>query len=164
MVSARILGYGKNYKFVLDEEEYEIDLSQVGFKEFEESSITQGNNEFQFTLPNSENLVTFKLLTQGDEKKISTELEGLKRLNKDFSPEISTRLKYLITSINGDREKKTIREFVDNYLLAQDARALREHIRKVQPDIDLTFFPSGSENKRPIPINVSFFYPDVTTS
>lgn len=164
MVSARILGYGKNYKFVLDEEEYEIDLSQVGFKEFEGSSITPGNNEFQFTLPNSENLVTFKLLTQGDEKKILTELEGLKRLNKDFSPEISTRLKYLITSINGDREKKTIREFVDNYLLAQDARALREHIRKVQPDIDLTFFPSGSENKRPIPINVSFFYPDVTTS
>jgi len=163
MVSARVLGYGKNYKFEYNGEEYEVDLSQIGFKEFDESNITKGNNEFQFTLPNSENLVTFKLLTQGDEKKISTELEGLKRLNKDFSPEISTRLKYLITSVNGDREKKTIREFVDNYLLAQDARALREHIRNLQPDIDLTFFPSGSENKRSIPIGVSFFYPDITT-
>ena len=36
----------------------------------------------------------------------------------------------MITSVDGDREKKTIREFVDNYLLAKDARALREEIRK----------------------------------
>jgi hypothetical protein len=36
----------------------------------------------------------------------------------------------MITSVNGDTENKTIREFVDNYMLARDSRAFREHIRK----------------------------------
>ena len=164
MVSARVLGYGKNYKFEWNGEEQEVDLSLIGFKEFDESNITQGHNEFQFTLPQTDNEVTYKLLTQGDERKIDNELRGLKKLNKDFTPEISTRLKHIITSVNGDREKKSIRNFVDNYLLAQDARALRNHISENQPDIDLTFFPSGSETKRNIPIGISFFYPDVSTS
>ena len=37
----------------------------------------------------------------------------------------------------GIDEKKSIREFVDGYLLARDSRALREHIRDTQPDVDL---------------------------
>jgi hypothetical protein len=38
----------------------------------------------------------------------------------------------MILSVNGDTEKKTIRDFVDNYCLAKDSRALREYI-KVNP-------------------------------
>jgi hypothetical protein len=48
-------------------------------------------------------------------KLLKGKLTGLKKIKKDSSPEISTRLKYIITSVDGDREKKTIREFVDNY-------------------------------------------------
>jgi len=128
-------------------------------KPFDESLITEGINEFTFTLPNSGNLITFKILTTSDDKKIDAELAGLKKINKDSSPELSTRLKYIITSINGDREIKSIREFVDNSLLARDSRALREYIRKVQPDVDLTF-TSNSGEEVAIPINLSFFWPD----
>jgi hypothetical protein len=39
-------------------------------------------------------------------------------------------LKYIITSVEGAREKKDIRDFVDNYLLAKDSRALREYIKE----------------------------------
>jgi hypothetical protein len=46
----------------------------------------------------------------------------------------------MILSVNGSTEKKDIREFVDNYLLAQDARAFRNYINEIQPDVDLTFF------------------------
>ena len=73
-------------------------------------------NEFAFTLPKSGNVVTFKVLTHKDEQEINRELEGLKKINKDSSTELSTRLKYLITSVEGSREKKDIREFVENYL------------------------------------------------
>jgi len=48
---------------------------------------------------------------------------------------------------------------VDNSLLARDSRALREYIRKVQPDVDLTFISNSGEEVA-IPINLSFFWPD----
>lgn len=60
----------------------------------------------------------------------------------------------------GDTSKSTVNDFVNNYLLAQDSRALREHISSIQPDVDLTFFPSGSKIKRNLPLGVKFFWPD----
>jgi hypothetical protein len=159
MVAARVLGYGKDYDFVYDNESYVVDLSTIDNKPFDESLIKKGTNEFSYTLPNSGNLITFKILTAGDDKKIDAELAGLKKINKDSSPELSTRLKYIITSVNGDREAKTIREFVDNHLLARDSRLLREYIRQVQPDVDLTFITNSGEEVA-IPVNLSFFWPD----
>jgi len=159
MVAARVLGYGKDYDFVYDDESYVVDLSTIENKPFDESLIKKGTNEFTYTLPNSGNLITFKILTAGDDKKIDAELAGLKKINKDSSPELSTRLKYIITSVNSDREAKTVREFVDNHLLARDSRLLREYIRKVQPDVDLTFISNSGEEVA-IPINLSFFWPD----
>jgi hypothetical protein len=66
----------------------------------------------------------------------------------------------MITSVNGDRETKTIREFVDNHLLARDSRELRKHIKENQPDVDLTFFPDGTADRVDIPIGLRFFWPD----
>jgi hypothetical protein len=161
MVAARILGYGADYKFDYLGEEHTVDLSQLENKEIKEELFTSRTNEFSFTLPHSKNKVTFKLLTHKDEQNINRELEGLKKINKDSSPELSTRMKYLITSVEGSRESKDIREFVDNYLLAKDSRALREYVKEVQPDVDLTFFPDGSSDRIPITIGISFFWPDI---
>jgi len=161
LVAARILGYGKDYKFEYDGEEYNIDLTTVENKSIDESLFTKGTNEFSFTLPSTGTEITFKLLTGADEKKINAELEGLKKINKNASPELSTRLKYMITSVGGNRESKDIRFFVDNQLLAKDSRALREYIKEVQPDVDLTFFPDGSNSKVSIPVGLSFFWPDI---
>jgi len=66
----------------------------------------------------------------------------------------------MITSINGERDPKIIREFVDNYLLAKDSRALRNHVKETQPDVDLTFFPDGTSDRVDIPIGIKFFWPD----
>ena len=160
MVAARILGYGSEYKFDYKGEEQVIDLSLLENKEIDDSIFTNGN-KFEFTLPHSRNHITFKFLTHKDEKNITRELEGLKKINKDNSPELTTRLKYMITSVEGKTETKDIRDFVDNYLLAKDSRALREHVRKIQPDVDLTFFPDNAETRVIIPIGVNFFWPDV---
>jgi len=160
MVAARILGYGSEYSFTLNGEEHTLDLSQLDNKPLHEEVEKATENEFSFQLPHSKNNVTFKLLTHRDEQTISRELEGLKKINKDNSPELSTRMKYLITSVEGKREQKDIREFVDKYLLARDSRALRDHVKSIQPDVELTFFPEGESNRVNIPIGVSFFWPD----
>jgi hypothetical protein len=164
MIAARILGYGENYEFNYMGEPTSVNLTELQDKLFDESLITPHQNEFTFTLPHSENEVTFKLLTHGDEKKIEKELEGLKKINGKNIPEMSTRLKYIITSINGNRDPKSIREFVDGYFLAKDSRALREHINKITPGIDLKFtFVSESGDVQEdvtIPIGVNFFWPE----
>jgi hypothetical protein len=161
MVAARILGYGSEYTFDYNGESHTVDLSQVENKEIAEEISKAASNEFTFTLPKSKNTVTFKLLSHKDEQNINRELEGLKKINKDASPELSTRLKYMITSVEGRRETKDIRDFVDNYLLAQDSRALREYAREIQPDVDLTFFPDGNSDRVNIPVGVKFFWPDL---
>ena len=160
MVAARVLGYGSDYTFEYNGEPQTVDLSLIENKPLKEELFKNKVNEFTFTLPKSKNTITFKLLTHKDEQDINRELEGLKKINKDTSPELSTRLKYIITSVEEKRDKKDIRDFVDNYFLAQDSRALREYIREIQPDVDLTFFPDGNSDRINIPIGINFFWPD----
>ena len=160
MVAARILGYGSEYKFSYAGEDQTVDLSLIENKEIDETLFKGGENNFEFTLPHSKNHITFKLLTHKDERDVQRELDGLKKINKDNSPELTTRLKHMITSVEGKSETKDIREFVDNYLLAKDSRALREYVKEIQPDVDLTFFPDGGEDRVSIPVGISFFWPD----
>jgi hypothetical protein len=161
MVACRILGYGSNYKFYAAGEENEIDLSKIENKKLDKKLFKKGKNEFEFTLPHTKTDITFKLLSHADEQKINRELKGYEKLGKGISvPESSTRLKHIITSVNGDYDPKLIRKFVDEGLLARDSRALRKYINEMQPDVDLTFFPPGSDEKRTIPININFFWPD----
>jgi hypothetical protein len=160
LIASRILGYGKDYTFSWGGEEQNIDLTTIENKSIDPKLFKKGVNELTFTLPTTNNVITFKLLTGHDEKKIKAEIDGLKKINKNSSTELSTRLKYMITSINGNRDSKDIRDFVD-VMLARDSRALREYIKEVQPDVDLTFFPIGSDEKVTIPIGLSFFWPDI---
>lgn len=162
MVAARVLGYGKDYEFSYAGEKRTVDLSQVDAKSFS-LEVEKGKNEFAYTLPRSGTNITFKFLTHGDDNKIDQELKGLRKINKDITADISTRMKYMITSVEGDDSPKTIREFVDNYLLAADSRALRKYVRDNQPDVNLTFEyedADGVVEDVDIPIGVDFFWPD----
>ena len=167
LIAARILGYGKDYtfKYTYNGQEIEttVDLSGLADKEVDESLFDKRLNEFAYTLPNSGNSVTFKLLTHGDEQKIEAEIKGLKKINPNSSSDVTTRLKYIITSIEGDRDQKNVRNFVDNYLIAKDARALREYYNNISPDINLTFIPEDENYTGEgitIPISLNFFWPD----
>jgi hypothetical protein len=160
LVAARILGYGKDYKFTMGGEEFTVDLSKVENKPLDESLYTKGINRFSFTLPSTGINIGFKILTHKDEAAIKNEISGLKKINPNSAPDITTRLKYTILSIDGDEERKSVREFVDNYLLARDAKALRNYVREIQPDVDLTFFPEGSQTRIDIPIGLGFFWPN----
>ena len=168
LISARILGYGKDYTFKYttqqgEEIEANVDLSGLKDKEIDESLLKSGKNEFTFELPFSKNVVTFKLLTHGDEKNIEAEIKGLKKINPNSTYDVTTRLKFIITSVEGKYDQKSIRDFVDNFLIAKDARALREYYSQVQPDIELRYTPEDENYTGEgidIPINLNFFWPD----
>ena len=142
LIAARILGYGKDYDFFFTDpntgiqEKATIDLTTIDTLPLNESLYTPGKNEFTISLPVSKIVVTFKLLIHGDENKIEKEIEGMKKINPQSTTTVTTRLKHMITSVSGDREIATIREFADN-MLARDVRALREFISKITPDLNL---------------------------
>ena len=162
IVASRVLGYGKDYSFTIGKNNYSVDLSTLENKTFDESLITS-NGTFKFTLPSSENEIEFKFLTEFDEEKITQEIEGFQKINKNSSSEVTTRLKHQIISINGSSEKNDIREFVDTMLLASDSRALRIYIKEISPDVNLstTVEVNGKEEEIDIPINLNFFWPDL---
>ena len=163
MVAARILSYGKDYDIQYNGESITVDLSEITEKQFDDAVEVNENGEFTFNLPKSGNEVTFKLLTHGDDKKIDREIEGLKKISKDNDTSVTTRMKHLITSVNGDREVSTIRQFVDQGLLAADARALREEYGRVQPDVEFKVYHVNEEGVGEdidVPVTINFFWPD----
>jgi hypothetical protein len=162
LVASRVLGYGKEYSFTYDGKEYTVDLSTLENKLFNESLVSS-KGTFIFTLPNSGTKLEFKLLNEKDEEKIKQEIEGLKKINKESSTDITTRLKYQIISVDGNEDKIAIKDFVDNYLLASDSRALRAYIKMISPDVDLVtpVMIDGVEEDIDIPINLNFFWPDI---
>lgn len=161
LIASRILGYGQDYEFDSGGVHYNVDLTTLKDKELpKDVDYTKGNNFF-YTLPSSGVEIGFKLLTHGDESAIESELKGLKKLYPNGgAPELSTRLKYMITSVGGNTDRKVVREFVDNELLARDSRSLRQEIKRISPDVDLTIQGDGGEDIT-VPISLNFFWPDI---
>ena len=171
MIATRILGYGKDYSVELvdpdsgEKQKETFDLTKIEDKEIDEKLFKGGKNEFDFELPASKVKITFKLLTHKDEKEVDEELKALKKFQKEsgVTSEITTRLKKAILSVDGDQTRKRINEFVDNELLSRDSLALREYLREITPDIDLTFTfiseSTGDTTDMDIPLNVEFFWP-----
>jgi hypothetical protein len=163
MVAARILAYGSNYEFEYDGSNQSFDLSQIEPNTLHEDLLNAKTNEFEYTLPHTGNKITFKLLIHGDDKKIDEEIKGLQKISKDNISEVTVRFGQIITSINGSTDKKDIREFVNNYFLAKDAREFRKHYNEVSPNLNMkaTLTNSdGVEEDVELPIGINFFWPD----
>lgn len=160
LVAARVLGYGKIYEFEYNGEQMSIDLSEIKEKPLAPEVENATENKFSMTLPISGKTIEFKLLTHGDDQAVERELAGLKKMG-GAAPELSTRIKYMILSVDGDTDKAKIRQFVDREMLAGDSRALRNKVAEIQPDIDMTFYPEGSDKPVQIPVQLNFLYPDL---
>jgi hypothetical protein len=166
----RRLAYGDQYDATLTcgrcgkENHVSIDLAKLDNKPFEFDKYPKGENKFTFELPYSKVTLTYKLLTKKDENAIEAQLKGLEKVSKDLSREVTTRLSFIITSIDGDASKPRITQFINNELQARDSLAFRKHVRENMPDIDSTFDFScthcGLERKEETPMGVSFFWPN----
>jgi hypothetical protein len=166
MVAARILAYGKDYPIELGcgncgkKFEHVVDLSGLSTIDVTDELI---NGEHEIDLPTGTK-VTFKLLTRADEKEIMNEVNATKKIGTGVDNEATTRLKYIVTSFNGNRDRKTVREFAEAMII-RDVRALREAYRKVSPDVNFELnvvCPScDTAIKARMPFGANFFWPDI---
>ena len=165
MVAARILGYGKEYEFTYDGEEQLVDLSTLKEVKLDFSKRERGVNELHFKLPSTERELTFKLLNGKDERRIEEELTARKKVSQDYSAELTTRLKRMILTIDGNADRTYVNNFVDNEFLSRDSLAFRQYLATVTPDIDMSTSivgKDGSEVSVTIPVTVRFFWPSAS--
>ena len=171
LLATRVLGYGSDYEvevtdpFTLERQNVVIDLSKVKTRDFDEN-LVNSQNRYVYTLPTSKKEIEFKLLTHGDEVEINNEIQAKQRLYKgkvevDFN--VTTRLRYMILSVDGNDDRKFVNNWVENGFIALDTRKFRNHVNSISPDMDLKFeFTSeitGETEALDIPFGVSFFYP-----
>ena len=165
MVAARILGYGKEYEFTYDGEEQLVDLSTLEEVKLDFSKRERGVNELHFKLPSTERELTFKLLNGKDERRIEEELTARKKVSQDYSAELTTRLKRMILTIDGNADRTYVNNFVDNEFLSRDSLAFRQYLATVTPDVDMSTSiegKDGSEVSVTIPVTVRFFWPSAS--
>ena len=166
ILATRLLGYGPEYAFKFystnlgDVINTTIDLSKIKIKDID-YSLLKNKNEFEFETPQGKNKLIFKLLTHGDELSIEKDITAIEKFNKDSSADVTTRLRYMIKSVDGNTDTGTINKYVNN-MRAMDSRAFREYVKTISPDVDMTFtylHEDGEEEVSPIPMGVGFFWP-----
>jgi hypothetical protein len=169
MLATRILAYGPKYEVdtygaTEEKERVTIDLSSIQTKDIDISKLKR-DNRYDFTTPSGTKLV-IKLLTHGDEGKIDADIKALSKFNKGgVSADLTTRYRYMIQSVDGKEDMKSITDFINNKFVTRDTRALREYIKTISPDIVMEYEyedpETGEKEVRPIPMGVGFFYPSI---
>ena len=167
LISSRILAYGPEYNVTINDPnenesvDVKVDMSKLKIKEIDESLLSR-TNEYEYVLPKTGVPVKFKLLTHFDELAIQKDIDASEKSLKQ-SNEITTRLRRVLTEVNGNRDLGYISNFVINQLQAADSRSLRKYMQTLTPDIDLSFdYTSpftGETEALKVPIGLDFFYP-----
>lgn len=167
MVAARVLSYGEDYKINVEtpsgnKAEYTINLAELDNKQIDESLITPHQNSFDFETSLGDKF-TFKLLTIADEKKIEQTISAIKKKLKKTT-NLTSRLRFMITSVNGDTNPGTIKKFIETRFLSKDTRKFRKYVNEIQPNVDfsteLIDEETGNSFRIEIPIGLDFFWPD----
>jgi hypothetical protein len=164
LIASRILAYGADYQVELtnpntgDTFEHNFNLSELDYKPLPDN-VDYSKNEFEIELPVSKSKVIFKLLNGRDEKNIENELKAMNKVGSS-SREITTRLRNLIISVDGNKEQGTINAFVDN-MLSRDSLSLRREVARITPDIELqqTVDIDGDDVEVALPMSANFFWP-----
>jgi hypothetical protein len=144
----------------------QIDLTGLVNKEIPFDTYTKYSNEFEFQLPLSKNTVTFKIMSGGDEKVLESEMKGLAKFANKKGPgkNLTTRLKHQIIALDGNRDTKAIRDFIENELMARDSLDLRKTIKASGPDVSMQFRfecdQCAHDEVVDLPIDSGFFWPN----
>ena len=165
MVAARILAYGPEYTCeVSNPTTGETFTNTFNLTDCPFKKLPKGieDNDFEIELPISKKKINFKLLTGSDENSINNDLKNVSKLGSPISPELTTRLRHIITAVDGEDSIQVISSFVDS-MLSRDSLYLRQEIKRISPDIDMEqeVDIQGDTVKVVIPMTASFFWPDV---
>ena len=166
----RVSGYGSDYEVEMDcpscgeTSNHTFDLSNLQMKNLEIEPAVAGDNRFNFQLPQTQINVEFRFLNSLQDKEIADAQDKMKkRTQSPIDRNITTRLKNVIISIEGNTDQGYINQFVDN-MNVRDSRALRKYMEDNTPDLDMEqefeCVHCGHRGEVDIPITVGFFWPE----
>ena len=110
LIAARVLGYGGKYETKVncpkcgEENIIEVDITSFRDKEIDFSKFNN-ENRFDFSLPISKKVITFRLTTHGDEMQAASAAKarkGKNRYGERTQSQVTARLKQQIISVDND--------------------------------------------------------------
>ena len=169
MISARILGYGKEYVVKANcgecGETGDLKVDCTLLKDIEVSDDVK-ENKFSMKLPATKVEIEFKLLNSAEEKSVDIDVEAMKKVQPDIDYSNSFRFKKMIISVDGVTTQSVINDFVDNKFLALDSLEFRKHLNKITPGVDMNYeycCPScGHTQEVVVPLGTGFFWPNAS--
>ena len=162
IIASRIYGYGADYDVsltcqnCLNQFETTVDLNSFEARQitFDDEVQKTENNTFLITLPKSEFVVEFRLLTSRDEAVIA----------KEKNNGTTGLLRMIVVSINGQTDSFYIDRALQ-VLPIRDASVLKKLYASVVPDVDMSYeidCPACSEVSRlEVPLTAEFFWPNL---
>jgi len=170
MLWLRSTGYGPMYKIKLadpendyKEFEAEIDLSKLPIKNL--GKKPDENGYFNYKLPVSQKEIKFRLLNVGDVENIEDHVE---KMSKDVGPEFTDSSTYTlgkqIVEVDGNNDESVVKNFIEKGMRIGDVRAFRQYVNEIESGIDMDITvgtPGGGSVSTFLPINTSFFWPDL---
>ena len=163
LIFLRNTGFGSIYNLTTTDSKtqeqftIEIDLSELKMKDF--NLKEDSNGEYQYYMEKSKIDITFKFLTQKQEKEIEDIKESWN--GNGVAPIVTKQLEFMIKSVAGNKDQMNIRNFVENMPI-KDSQEFRKFIKENKPGLDLTqtvTTPSGDIVQIDIGLGVEFFRP-----
>ena len=167
MISARILGYGKEYEVKATcaecNETGDLKVDCTLLKDIEVADDVK-ENKFSMNLPATKVVIEFKLLNSAEERMVDKEVEAMKKIQPDVDYTNSFRFKKMILSVDGETTRSVINDFVDNKFLALDSLEFRRHLNKITPGVDMNYeyICSSCDHIQEVmvPLGTGFFWPN----
>jgi rubrerythrin len=172
IVAARITGYGEDYETKVtcpscgELSEHNFDLSVLDILDvdqaLEENNVQMTErNTFSLTLPVTKATIECKMLNGKDEVDISRITTRDQKANKG-STLLTTQLRKVITSVNGETDSFKIGVFVLQ-MPAKDSKYIRNTLTAVTPNVNMTQAfdcdPCGYSADMEVPLTSNFFWP-----
>lgn len=168
LTAIRVSAYGPRYSAHVscpecrEEADHDFDLSRLTLRTLDIEPVGgPGNNEFSFTLPQTGWEVRFRLLDAAGATRLEKETDAIRKKTGQ-EQNITMRLVAQVVSLKGITDPAKLMRGINN-LPARDSRALRIHMDKVSPEVDMSQeyeCPScGKTSEVEIPLGTEFFWP-----
>jgi hypothetical protein len=137
-----------------------VDLTKLKYKELTE--LPDQNGHFKVELPMRKKVVTFRLITSGEDVLLFKKAEAIKEAySQEFSEYNTMKLKAHIVAIGEKTDRTYIDKFVDA-MPALDSLTIRRKIIEVSPDVDMDYefvTRDGYKFHATLSVGIDFFFP-----
>jgi hypothetical protein len=167
MLWLRATSYGEIYTIELPDENgvsFETDINLHSLKTKHLGVDPDEEGYFDFYLSLAKAAIKFKLLTVGDIEDIDELVAKDKENNLPVNNKNTYILERQIIEVNGVRDRNFIKDFAQNIRI-RDAKELKDYIESIESGVVLEIkvsTPGGSTIDTFLPLNLSFFWPDIT--